>query len=203
VFHDINPRAVRKPGHDVDDIFVNRWSPRALSGEEIAESELMILFEAARWAPSAYNNQHWRFLYARRGDAHWDRFFNLLAEGNQLWAKDAAALVVLASKTTFDHNGKPSRTHSFDSGAAWQNLALQATQREWVAHGMEGFDAARARVELNLPEDHAVEIMIAVGRAGSPADLPEKLRAMEKPGGRKPLREIVFAGGFPAADGDV
>jgi nitroreductase len=201
MFHGIDARAVRRPGHDIDDIFVNRWSPRALSGAEIPETELLTLFEAARWAPSAFNNQPWRFLYARRGDAYWDRFLGLLNEKNRGWAHAAAALVVVLSKTTFDHNGKPARTHSFDTGAAWQNLALQATARGWVAHGMQGFDAARARTELRVPEEFAVEIMVALGRPGRPEDLPDKQRAGERPNGRKPLAETVFAGGFPAVAG--
>ncbi|MGH7790937.1 MAG: nitroreductase family protein, partial [Thermodesulfobacteriota bacterium] len=115
----------RKPEFDVDEIFLNRWSPRAMSGEEISEAELMSLFEAAKWAPSSFNNQPWRFLYSRRDSENWGLFFNLLAEFNQAWAKNASALIVIISRKTFDHNGKPSRTHSFDTGAAWQNLALQ------------------------------------------------------------------------------
>ena len=113
----MNIRDFRKPGQDINEMFSNRWSPRAMSGEEIDEKTLLTLLEAARWAPSANNNQPWRFIYARRNTNHWDTFFNLLAEGNQVWAKNAAVLIVIISKTTFD-NGKPSITHSFDTGAA-------------------------------------------------------------------------------------
>src|SRR5436305_9498151 len=171
----------READHPVDKLFLDRWSPRAMSGEEIAEEELMTLFEAARWAPSSYNNQPWRILYARRDTEHWPLFLDLLVEGNRTWAKDAAALLLFVSKTTFDFNGKPSITHSFDAGAAWENLALQATLNGLAAHGMQGFDYERARAEVNVPEGFRVEAMAAVGRHGDPASLPAKPREGETP----------------------
>jgi nitroreductase len=182
--------------HPVDELFLDRWSPRAMSGESISEEELLTLFEAARWAPSSYNNQPWRILYARRDTEHWPAFFGLLVEGNQTWAKDAAALLLFVSKETFDFNGKPYPTHSFDTGAAWENLALQATLMGLVAHGMQGFDYERARAELNIPEGFRVEAMAAVGRPGDPARLPEQLREREAPSDRKPLSEVTCEGAF-------
>jgi nitroreductase len=182
--------------YPVDELFLDRWSPRALSGEGVTDEELMTLFEAARWAPSSYNNQPWRILYARRETEQWPVFFNLLVEGNQAWAKDAAALLLFVSKETFDFNGKPYPTHSFDTGAAWENLALQATMLGLATHGMQGFDYERARTELNIPEGFRVEAMIAVGRHGDPAQLSESLREREAPSGRKSLSEITCEGAF-------
>ncbi len=182
--------------YPVDELFLDRWSPRALSGEGVTEEELMTLLEAARWAPSSYNNQPWRILYARRDTEHWPAFFDLLVEGNRAWAKDAAALLLFVSKETFDFNGKPYPTHSFDTGAAWENLALQATMLGLVTHGMQGFDYERARAELNIPEGFRVEAMVAVGRPGDPARLPEGLREREAPSGRKSLSEITCEGSF-------
>jgi nitroreductase len=189
---DISP--YRKPEFDVDEIFLNRWSPRAMSGEEISEAELMSLFEAAKWAPSSFNNQPWRFLYTRRNSENWGLFFNLLAEFNQAWAKNASALMVIISRKTFDHNGKPSRTHSFDTGAAWQNLALQGALKGLVVHGMQGFDYDKAREVLNVSDDYEVEAMVAVGMPGKVEELPERLREREFPSTRKKLSEIVFEG---------
>jgi nitroreductase len=180
----------------VDELFLDRWSPRAMSGEGLSEEELMTLFEAARWAPSSYNNQPWRILYARRETAQWPAFFGLLVEGNQAWAKDAGVLLLFVSKETFDFNGKPYPTHSFDTGAAWENLALQATKLGLATHGMQGFDYERARTELNIPEGFRVEAMIAVGHPGDPAQLPERLREREAPSGRKSLSEITCEGAF-------
>jgi nitroreductase len=182
--------------HPVDELFLDRWSPRALSGEGVTDEELMTLFEAARWAPSSYTNQPWRILYARRETEQWPVFFGLMVEGNQAWTKDAAALLLFISKETFDFNGKPYPTHSFDTGAAWENLALQATMLGLVTHGMQGFDYERARTELNIPEGFRVEAMIAVGHPGDPAKLPEPLREREAPSGRKPLSEITCEGAF-------
>src|SRR5437763_3867791 len=142
----------RKPDRPVDPLFVDRWSPRAMSGEEIPEEELRILFEAARWAPSSFNNQPWRILYARRDSEHWPLFFDLLVEGNKAWVKNAAALLLFISKTTFDHSGAASVTHSFDTGAAWENVALQGWLKGYVVHGMQGFDYERARTALGIPD---------------------------------------------------
>lgn len=187
---------VRKADHPIEELFLDRWSPRAMSGGSVSAEELMALFEAARWAPSSYNNQPWRILYARRDTEHWPVFLGLLVEGNRTWAKDAAALLLFVSKETFDFNGQPYPTHSFDTGAAWQNLALQATLKGLVTHGMQGFDYERARTELNIPEGFRVEAMIAVGRPGDPASLPEQMREREAPSGRKPLSEITCEGPF-------
>jgi nitroreductase len=186
----------RKPEYPVNHIFLERWSPRAMSGEDVQEIELMSLFEAAKWAPSSYNNQSWRFIYAKRNTAAWDKFFGLLGEFNQAWCKNAAALVVVISKTTFDMNGKPARTHSYDTGAAWGYFALQASLNGLVAHGMEGFDYERAKTELGIPDDYTVEAMAAVGRPGKIEDLRPALQAKEKPSDRKKLEEIVFEGSF-------
>ena len=186
----------RTPQHEIDRLFVNRWSPRAMSGESVGSEELMRLFEAARRAPSCFNEQPWRFLYACRDDQHWSTFFDLLVEGNQGWSKNAAVLLVVASRTTFSHNGKPDRFHSFDAGAAWENLALQATLSGLVVHGMGGFDADKARRALEIPDDHAVEAMVAIGRPGKTEELPEALQEREQPSDRKPLSELVMNGKF-------
>jgi nitroreductase len=191
----MNIRDFRKPGQDINEIFTNRWSPRAMSGQEIDEKTLLSLFEAARWAPSANNNQPWRFIYARRNTKHWDKFFQLLAEGNQVWAKNAAVLIVIISKTTFD-NGKPSITHSFDAGAAWVSLALQGSQNGLVIHGMQGFDYDRAKKVLNIPDGYQVEAMIALGKQGKKEDLPDYLQEREFPSSRKTTAELAMEGSF-------
>ncbi|WP_303906170.1 nitroreductase family protein [Thiohalomonas denitrificans] len=185
----------RHPEYPIEPIFRDRWSPRAMSGDPLERSELMSLFEAARWAPSSYNNQPWRFVYALRDSPGWDRLFSLLVEFNQSWASGAGALILVAAKQTFD-NGKPSVTHALDAGAAWENFALQGTLNGLVVHGMEGFDYQRARTELGIPDDHDVLAMAAIGRPGRIEDLPGPLREREVPSDRKPLAEWVFEGRF-------
>lgn len=190
----------RQPEYPVEFLFPERWSPRALSGAHVDRATLLTLFEAARWAPSSFNNQPWRFVYALRGTPAWTRFLGLLTPKNQSWACNAGALVVIASKTTFDKTGKPSKTHSFDAGAAWMSVALQAHMQGLVAHGMEGFDYGAAGEAVGLPDGYVVEAMCAIGHPGDPAALPEALRADERPKGRNPVGSFAFEGRFsPAA----
>ncbi len=185
----------RKSEYPVDPIFLHRWSPRAMSGEEISEEDLMSLFEAAKWAPSSGNGQPWRFIYARRNTPSWQSLFQLMVEGNQVWAKNASALIVVISRKTFD-NGKPSVTHSYDTGAAWVSIALQGSLKGLVIHGMAGFDYEKARTTLNIPDDYQVEAMAAIGKPGNKDVLPPKLQERETPSDRKKLTEIVFEGMF-------
>jgi nitroreductase len=192
----VRGREKRRADHPIDPIFLDRWSPRAMSGEAIPDEELMTLFEAARWAPSSGNNQPWRILYARRDGPHWPLFLGLLVEANQVWARNAAALLLFVAKTTFDRNDKPSVTHAFDTGAAWENLALQGCLRGLVVHGMEGFDYERARATLAVPDEYKVLAMVAVGRPGPTDALPEKLQARETPNDRRPLDGTICEGPF-------
>jgi len=186
----------RAPEEDIDSLFVNRWSPRAMTGESLDEAQYMPLFEAARWAPSSYNNQHWRFLYATREDEEFELFADLLIEANREWAEDAGVLVTLVSKETFDHNGEHARTHSFDTGAAWQNLALEATHQGLVTHAMQGLDYEAAAEQLNVPDGFSVECMIAIGEHAPPETLSDELQEREFPSDRKPVNEILHRGGF-------
>ncbi|MGH7128831.1 MAG: nitroreductase family protein, partial [Planctomycetaceae bacterium] len=146
--------------------------------------------------PSTYNEQEWRFLYARNGSEHWQTFFDLLVEGNQKWCRRAAVLVVVVSHKVFERNGKPNPVHTFDSGAAFENLALQGSAMGLVVHGMQGFDFDKARRDLGVPDDYEVEAMFALGRPGDPDELPQELREREKPSGRKPVGEIICEGPF-------
>jgi len=186
----------RKSAYGVNHMILNRWSPRSFSGEDIGDQDLFTLFEAARWAPSSYNNQPWRFIYAKRNSKHWDTILNLLVDFNKQWCANASALVVIISKKTFDYNGKPSVTHQFDSGAAWENLALQATSQGLITHAMQGFDYERARKDLAIPDEYDVMAMVAIGKKGATEKLLPELQQREAPSDRKPLSEIVMEGKF-------
>lgn len=191
-----NPEDHRTANHPIEPIILRRWSPRAMSGEPLDKREIHTLFEAARWAPSSYNEQEWRFLYARRDTPHWQTFFDLLVEGNQAWCHRAALLALIAAKRTFTRNGKPNSVHLFDCGSAFENLALQGTAMGLVVHGMAGYDAEKSRTALGLPDDYVPAAMFAVGRPGNPEDLPEGFRENEVPSGRKALEEITCEGPF-------
>lgn len=122
--------------------------------------------------------------------------FGLLVEGNKAWAQNAAVLVLFISRTTFEYNGEPSISHSYDTGAAWENFALQGFQQGLVVHGMEGFDYERAKTELKIPDGFRVEAMAAVGKPGAKEMLPEKLRGKESPNDRRKLTESICEGPF-------
>ena len=187
---------VRTPDRPIETIFLRRWSPRAMSGAPVSADDLATVFEAARWAPSTYNEQEWRFLYAHREGPHWQTFFDLLAEGNRAWCHKAGVLIVVLSHTVFARNGKPNRVHRFDAGAAFENLALQGCAMGLVVHGMMGFDYDRAKTALTVPDDYAVEAMVAIGHPGDPAELAEALRKIEQPSQRKPVGEVAREGPF-------
>jgi nitroreductase len=183
----------------VDPLFLERWSPRAFDGSPIPQTDLETLFDAARWAPSAFNAQPWRFVYAHRDGPDWPRFLDILLPFNSAWAAQASALVFILSDTlTTFPNGeeRPNGSHSFDSGAAWALLALQAIRLGYHSHGIGGFDRERARIELRVPERFRIEMALAVGRRAEKSVLTEALQAREQPSGRKELTEFVFAGIF-------
>jgi nitroreductase len=187
---------MRHPTHNIHSLILNRWSPRSMTGEVITDEELMGLFEAARWAPSSYNNQPWRFIYAKRDTKHWEVLFNLLVEGNKAWAKNASVLIVVIARKNFEFNEKPARTNQFDTGAAWENIALEATFRGLAPHGMQGFDYEKARKDLEIPDNFDVLAMIAIGRRAPRGHLPLQLQEREYPSDRKPLKDIVMEGKF-------
>ncbi len=186
----------RKSAFKINSLILNRWSPRSMTGEELDEDTIMSLFEAARWAPSSFNNQPWRFIYAKRNTVHWNKLFDLLVKPNKVWTGNAALLVVVVSNKNFEYNGKYSITHQYDTGAASENLALEASTRGLIAHGMQGFDYEKARVDLEIPDDFDVMAMIAIGKRGPKENLSTDLQNKEAPNDRKPLKEIVMEGKF-------
>lgn len=194
---DANHRHTNEP---VDPLFLKRWSPRAYTGEALPQSDLMTILDAARWSPSASNNQPWRFVYGLAGTEAFERLCHLLVDGNRRWAEKAGALVFVISVNQTgkpgDENRRPIPTHSFDAGAAWMALALQARMLGYFAHGMAGVKQDEIPVALKLTPDMKMEAAIAIGRMGETASLPEDLRAREVPSQRKPLSELAFEGGF-------
>lgn len=188
----------RLPENGVDPLFPARWSPRAFTSQTVTEAQVLTLLEAARWAPSAMNAQPWRFVWGLRGDDGFARIADALLPFNHDWAQHAAALVVVASKTTrsTDKGEVANTTHAFDTGAAWVSLALQAHLLGLSAHAMGGFDHAKAAANLSLPEGHALHAVVAIGHMGDAASLPEKLRPREVPSPRLPLSDIARRGSF-------
>ena len=178
--------------HEIHPLIQHRWSPRAFSDAAVEPEKLKLLLEAARWAPSSYNEQPWRFLVATRAEPEWlERLQGYLAEGNA-WAKKAPVLIASAVRTRFSRNDKPNPSAQRDLGAAEENMFLQAFAAGLVMHQMAGFDRERLQREL-LPDGFEPGAMTAIGYPGDPEALPENLREREEaPRKRKPLGEIVF-----------
>jgi nitroreductase len=181
-------------------LITDRWSPRAFDSSKIDPRDLEIILEAAGLAPSAFNYQPWRFLYSHREGADWGRFVSLLNPFNQSWAQNASALVFVISDMNFEQGEATTQSysHSFDAGAAWAQMALQASALRYHAHAMIGIEFDRIRSELNVPPHFRIEAAVAIGRRASPDTLPEALREREAPSGRKPIDQIAFAGAFPS-----
>lgn len=190
----------RQADHPIDPQFLTRWSPRSFADEAMGEAQVLQLLEAARWAPSASNLQPARFAWGLRGDAAFAAILGGLVPFNQGWAKDAAALIVVASKPHSEKDGValPNVWHGFDAGAAWMSLALQAQRMGLVAHAMGGFEAALLAPALGLPEGYALHAVVAVGRQGPANALPEGLRSREMPSGRLALAQVAGHGRVPA-----
>ncbi|WP_310621145.1 nitroreductase family protein [Flexibacterium corallicola] len=191
---------MRRAEYPVEPIFVDRWSTRSYDGQSMPESDLFSILEAARWAPSAYNIQPWRFIYAHREDESWNTFLDLLDPFNKEWAKNASALIFVISDSIMPGDGDradhPSRCHSFDSGAAWAQLALQATAQGYHAHAMAGIYFDKIKQELSVPDRFRVEIAVAVGKRSEALALSDSEVEQETPSLRKPIREIAFSGAF-------
>ncbi len=185
----------------IEELLARRLSPRAFSSQPVEKEKLNLLFEAARWAPSSYNEQPWRFLVAARDEkGQYDRILGTLMEGNRLWARHAPVLILAVAKKDFSHSGQPNRHALYDTGQAVANLTVQATALELDVHQMAGFDADKARRAFRIPEGYEAVTVMAVGYRGDPEDLPEPLRSREAaPRTRKPIEEIVFSGSWGKA----
>jgi nitroreductase len=193
------------PDHPIHDLLASRWSPYGFADRAVRQEDLRSLFEAARWAASSMNEQPWRFIIATRDDADaFQRMLSCLVEGNREWAARVPVLVLTAARRTFARNDKPNDTSWHDLGLAAASLTLEATSRGLAVHQMRGILPERAREAYGIPDDFDVVTAIAIGYAAPSENLPDKLRGRdERPRGRKPLAELVFADewGAPATLG--
>jgi nitroreductase len=186
-----NPRT---PEVEVDSMFIDRWSPRALLSDPLADEQVAALFEAARWTPSCYNEQPWLFLYAT-ATADRARFATALVERNQLWASKAPLLIFVLTRLHFSGSGQDNRHAAFDAGAAWMALALQARRLGLYAHAMAGFSREKAFEILDVSAaEFDILAAVAVGRRGAADSLPEELAMIEKPNKRKSSSEMARKG---------
>ena len=186
----------------INDLAARRWSPRAFdANRSVAPAQKMALIEAARWAPSCFGEEPWRFLtWDRTSDAAgWQKAFDCLSENNRKWVKNVP-LLFLACAGSKLNNGNPNRWAQYDTGMAALSLGLEALAQGLVTHQMGGFDMAKARAAFAIPEEYTPMAMIAVGYQAAPEALDdEETRAKElKPRGRKPVAERFYGGSWNA-----
>lgn len=184
----------------IDPVIADRWSGRAYdAAKPVSREQTLALLEAARWAPSCYGDQPWRFMvWDKHADAaSWQRAFDCLVPGNQGWVQNAPLLFLITADTLFNHNGKPNRWGQYDTGAAAENLCLQASAMGLMAHQMGGFDVDKTRATFGIPEQYTLMAMLSVGY---PADIGtlsgETLERETAPRSRRPLGELFFEGAW-------
>ena len=182
----------------IHEIIANRWSPRAYdANKSVSHDQIIALLEAARWAPSCFGDQPWRFIVFNKSQdvASWEKAFDCIVPNNQTWVKNAPVLILICADTLFGHNQTPNRWGQYDTGAAVENLCLQATSMELVTHQMGGFNSDKTREEFAIPAQYTPMAMLAVGYEGDANKLPSELKIRElAERKRKPLGELFFKG---------
>jgi len=186
---------LRPDTHAIHPLILERWSPRSFLDKPVPEADLLGVLEAARWAPSCFNEQPWRFLVARHEPAL-TRLRACLTESNQSWASRAPVLLAVLSVPNFFKENSPNRWNAFDAGTAWGYLALEAHHRSLVAHAMGGFSAKAVRTEFGVPEEWGVHALVALGYRAAKEQLAPEQQQREHPTERKALAEIWADGEF-------
>jgi nitroreductase len=186
--------AHRQPDHEIHPQFLTRWSPRAFKDQEVPDDVLHSVFEAARWAPSGSNLQPWRYIIAHTPEQR-SRFLEFISPFNVEWCQKAPVLAVVASHSKAA-NGNHNGSHAFDAGTSWGFLALEASNQGLITHAMGGFDKAKAREILHVPDEYELHAVIAIGYRGPKESLSERNLNREFPSDRNPVSDMVFEGDF-------
>ncbi len=183
--------------HPVNTLVKQRWSPRAFSSKSVKKEKIRSILEAARWTPSAFNEQPWRFIVGQKGDSAYDSILSTLVDWNILWAGNAPLLILNLAKKTFSHNDKQNVTFKYDLGQAVGFMILECVNQGLYAHQMSGFDPQKAAELFNITDDYQAVSVTAIGYFGSINDLSEDMAGMEtKPRERKEIKDLVFGGKF-------
>ena len=186
--------------HEVHEFIKNRWSPRSFDDKRIEKEKILSLFESARWASSAHNEQPWRFVYAAKDNrANYNKLLECVNENNRVWIATAPLLMLAVVRNDMVRDNKPNRHAMYDLGLATGNIMVEATSLGLYVHVVGGFDGEKARTLFNISSAYSPVTMIAVGYLGKPDALPEKYKALEtSPRTRKKIEEFAFEGIFKA-----
>ena len=177
--------------YDILDEIKNRWSPRAFSRDELSMEDIFGILEAARFAPSCFNEQPWRFVLAISQEDR-TKMVSILSDSNKLWADKAPVLLLILAKKNFDYNGKENRWSSFDCGTFWGFLSLEANRRGLITHAMAGFNVIKAREVFKITEEYMPMTVVALGKHGNPEELSDDLKKREVPSTRKETKELIY-----------
>lgn len=181
----------------ISDLFKHRWSPRAYSDKPVEKEKLQSIFEAARWAPSARNEQPWRFIIGQKGDGSWEKIFESLVEWNQKWTAKAPVLVLNLGKKYYKYKHLPNETYQYDTGQAVAMMVTEAVNQGLIAHQMSGFHPEKAIKLFQIRDDYQPISVTAFGYYGDPELLPLEMKNSEFEGRkRRPLDETVFSNKF-------
>jgi nitroreductase len=177
-----------------------RWSPRAFTDKAIEKEKLQRIFEAARWAPSAGNEQPWKFIVGINPDETWQKIFDSLADGNKLWNQNVPVLIISIGKKIYSRDQSPYFHFQYDTGQSVAHLSVEAMNQGLFVHQMAGFSSEKIIKDFDVPSDHQPLTAIALGYPGNPDDLPEQLKKRElAERTRKDFSDFVFSGTFGAA----
>ncbi|MBU0560581.1 MAG: nitroreductase family protein [Bacteroidetes bacterium] len=183
------------------DILKKRWSPRSFSNKNISDESLQRIFEAARWAPSCFNEQPWNFIYFRRGSESYNKLAAAIMDGNKPWSINAPVLVLTVARNSFERNGKSNNYAMHDLGMAVFSLTLQALSEDIYLHQLAGFDAKMTSEIFRIDDNFSPATVLAMGYLGDPEALPDSLKPSEKKRtGRKPISEFVFMNSWKKAN---
>ncbi len=181
---------------EIHPIIKNRWSPRAFRKKKVEPAKLKRIFEAARWAPSSFNEQPWRFILGIKGDSSWDKLFECMVKFNQDWAGRAPLLLLALGKKTTS-KGAPNKVYQYDVGQSMAYITFQAEAEGLVVHQMGGFSREKAGELFSVPEDYVPLTMMAIGYQDNPESLDRDFQEKEKaPRSRNPVGELLFSDTF-------
>ncbi|MEW9700245.1 nitroreductase family protein [Paenibacillus sp. SI8] len=198
IIEELSPevRENRQAEYGVNPLFLNRWSPRSYTNQQVSDEVLYAVLEAARWAPSSSNGQPWKFIIAKT-EEQLNLFQTFIKPNNRLWTDHAPVLILILS-AKYREDGAVNGASAFDAGAAWASLALQAKLLGLATRAVGGYDQEQARIALHIPEAYNLHAVIALGYQGEKELLEESFQEKEKPNGRRSLHESIIEGSFPA-----
>lgn len=183
------------PDYELHSPLQDRFSPRAFADKDIDAQTIRSLFEAARWAPSCFNEQPWSFFVAHRGQQEsYEKVFSCINEFNQSWAKNAPLIVISVIKKHFDLDGRENKHAGHDLGLAVAQLTIQAQSAGLSVHQMAGFHPDKAKEVFSIPDGFEALTALAIGYPGNPSQLSDVLQQKEvAPRKRKAQKEFVFS----------